>query len=449
MKRIGLVDIDSKFPNFALMKISAWYKSHGDRVEWAHPEKEYDLIYQSKVFTFTPDIQHEWNCPTIKGGTGYDIHIQLDPEIENSLLVDYSLYPDCKFSIQFLSRGCIRQCEFCIVHEKEGNIHAVEPVELNPNGEWIELLDNNVFANPEWRKSIDYLLKQNQPVNLHGVDIRIMNEEQAFWLNKLPLKKHIHIAWDLPQIDLTDKLKEIVRYMNPSKLMCYVLVGFNSSMQEDLYRIYRLRELGILPFVMPYRDFDNKLAKDQYAMDLARWCNNRYIFKSCPRFRDYVPRKNFNCSYYFNSEWCEDDLGIIIPVKKRKIKGWGKNMPLELLSSEATCKLYLKRLREEHGIICNKCGNKNHYWKGYKNGWECTKCSYRTSLTSGTIMHKTKLPLKYWFSTLHELNRNPKISALELQRRLGHKRYEPIWLMVNKLHNAIENSGEGKNPLIF
>lgn len=449
MKRIGLVAVDSKYPNFALMKISAWYKSHGDRVEWADPEKEYDLIYQSKVFTFTPDIQRDWHCSTIKGGTGYDIYSKLDPEIEKSTLMDYSLYPDCGFSIQFLSRGCIRNCPFCIVHDKEGVIHAIPPVDLNPKGEWIELLDNNLFANPEWRKSIDYLLATKQPVNLHGVDVRIMNEEQAFWLNKLPLKKHIHIAWDLPEIDLTNKLKEVIKYINPNKLMCYVLVGFNSSIEEDLYRIYRLRELGIRPFIMPYKDFENKNTISPYTKDLARWVNNRYIFNTCSRFADYVPRKNFKCEEYFNSDWREEDLGIIIPEKKRKLKVELRNIPVDVLCSEDACKQYLKKLRETYGITCFKCGNTHHYWKGYKNGWECAKCSYRTSLTSGTIMHKTKLPLTYWFSTLHELNSNPKISAMELQRRLGHNRYEPIWQMVNKLHNAIENSGEGKNPLIF
>ena len=450
--RIGIVDVDShNYPNFALMKISAYHKAKGDYVEIADPKMSYDRVYQSKIFTFTPDVDtwKDKNVELITGGTGYSVTSKLPDKIENFTEMDYSIYPQHPFSIQFFSRGCIRNCPFCLVKEKEGGIKSVEPVQLNPNGEWVEVLDNNFFANTDWKSAVDYLIDKKQPVNLHGVDIRIMNEEQAFWLNKLPLKKKIHIAWDLPEIDLTDKLKEIVRYINPSKLMCYVLVGFNSSIQDDLYRIYRLRELGILPFVMPYRDFDNKLAKNQYAMDLARWCNNRYIFKSCPRFRDYVPRKNFNCSYYFNSEWSENDLGIIIPEKKRKLKFGLRNIPVDVLNSEDACKSYLKQLHEEHGIICKKCGNKKHYWKGYKNGWECTNCSYRTSLTSRTIMHKTRLPLTYWFYSLYQLYNNPKISVLELQRSLGHNRYEPIWLMVNKLQNAIEKSGEGKDPLIF
>lgn len=298
--RIGLIDVDGHhFPNFALMKISAWHKAHGDNVEWCGDMYwDFDRVYQSKIFTFTPDVDRPFPCEVIKGGTGYDIHSRLPDEIEQSTAMDYSLYPRYRFSIQFFSRGCIRQCPFCLVHDKEGAIHPVEPVQLNPNGTHIEVLDNNFFANPQWKSAIDYLLKAEQKVNLHGVDVRILDEEQAYWLNKLPLYKSIHIAWDLPQIDLTDKLREVIRYIKPWKLMCYILVGFNSTIEQDLYRIERCRELGIRPFVMPYRDFENKTAPSQYARDLAQYVNKPMIFQSC-KFEEFSPRKGFNCSRYF------------------------------------------------------------------------------------------------------------------------------------------------------
>lgn len=215
---IGLVDVDGhNFPNLALMRLSAWHKEHGDCVEWADPMFgcEYDRIYMSKIFTFTPDDTFPWNCEVIKGGTGYDVRSRLPNEVEQSTDMDYSLYPQYPFSIQFFSRGCIRHCPFCLVHDKEGAIHPVDPLQLNPNGKHIEVLDNNFFANPEWKSAVDYLLSTGQKVNLHGVDIRIMDEEQAYWLNKIPLRKNVHIAWDLPQIDLTDKLREVIRYIKP------------------------------------------------------------------------------------------------------------------------------------------------------------------------------------------------------------------------------------------
>ena len=296
---IGLVDVDShNYPNLALMKISAWHKAHGDIVEWAMPMfGDYDRVYQSKIFTFTPDEQTNWNCEVVRGGTGYDIRSRLPEDMERSTAMDYSIYPQYEFSIQFFSRGCIRHCPFCLVHDKEGLIHPVEPLQLNPNGKHIEVLDNNFFANPEWKFAVDFLLATKQKVNLHGVDIRIMDEEQAFWLNKLPLHKNVHIAWDLPQIDLTDKLREVIRYIKPWKLMCYVLVGFNSTIEQDMYRIERLRELGIKPYVMPYRDFENKTQHSQYATDLAQYVNKPMIFKSC-KFEDFSPRKGFICKAY-------------------------------------------------------------------------------------------------------------------------------------------------------
>lgn len=298
--KIGLIDVDGhNFPNFALMRLSAWHKAHGDSVEWCGDMYwDFDRVYKSKIFTFSPDTDRPFPCEVICGGTGYNVKSRLPVEVELSSLMDYSLYPQYSFSIQFFSRGCIRHCPFCLVHDKEGAIHPVEPVQLNPHGKHIEVLDNNFFANPEWKTAVGYLLTAKQKVNLHGVDVRIMDEEQAFWLNKLPLHKDVHIAWDLPQIDLTDKLREVTRYIKPWKLMCYILVGFNSTMEQDMYRIERCRELGIKPYAMPYRDFENKTKPSQYAKDLAQYVNKPMVFNSC-KFEDFSPRKGFKCKQYF------------------------------------------------------------------------------------------------------------------------------------------------------
>lgn len=300
--KIGLIDVDGhNFPNRALMRISSYHKSKGDIVEWADPLfADYDRVYKSKIFTFSKDDDYDYRCEVLKGGTGYDIKSRLPEEIEAHNMLDYSIYPQYPFTIQSFSAGCIRRCPFCLVHDKEGMIHPVEQTNMNPNGEWIEVLDNNFFANPEWKKAIGWLLQANQPVNLHGVDIRIMNEEQAFHLNKLRLKNNIHIAWDLPQLDLTDKLKEVIKYINPSKLTCYVLVGFNSTKEQDLFRLNRLKELGITPFVLPYRDYNNERIPTQYENDLARWANKRMLFKTCD-FKDFSPRKGFKCEQYFDN----------------------------------------------------------------------------------------------------------------------------------------------------
>lgn len=301
--RIGLIDVDGhNFPNLALMRLSAWHKAKGDSVEWADPMfGRYRRVYASKIFSFSPDFTDSYDCEIVKGGTGYDIKSRLPEEVDQSTAMDYSLYPQYPFSIQFFSRGCMRHCPFCLVHDKEGGIHPVEPLQLNPKGRHIEVLDNNFFANPEWKFAVEYLINSGQKVNLHGVDVRLMNEEQAFSLNRLPLLKPIHIAWDLPQIDLTEKLRDVTRYIKPYKIRCYVLVGFNSTPEQDLYRLRRLKELKILPFVQPYRDFENKREPGQYEKDLARWANRAWLFKAMD-FMDYSPRKGFKCAEYFNNK---------------------------------------------------------------------------------------------------------------------------------------------------
>jgi len=299
MANIGLVDVDGhNFPNFALMKISAFHKAMGDRVEWASPLfGAYDLVYKSKIFTFSPDDTTPWNCPVIKGGTGYDIKSHLPEEIESSKKMDYSIYPQYPFSVQFLSRGCIRHRPFCLVREKEGLIHPVDPVELNPNGQWIEVLDNNFFANPEWRTAVKYLMNTKQPINFHGIDVRILDEEQAWWLNRIKMRGGIHIAWDLPNVDLTDRLKNMVKYIKPWKIVCYILVGFNSTIEQDLKRIYTCRDLGISAWVMPFRDYENKREPTMYERDLQRWANRPQVLNKC-NFEDYEPRKGFKCGNY-------------------------------------------------------------------------------------------------------------------------------------------------------
>ena len=303
MARIGLIDVDGhNFPNVALMKIASWHRAQGDTAEWAMPLMEhYDRIYASKVFTFTPDFNPlEFNCDEmVKGGTGYDIKSRLPEAIDSHTGLAYDLYPQYPFSVQFYSRGCIRHCPFCLVHDKEGGIHGVQPMEWNPKAEWIEVLDNNFFAGPNWREAIADLKAQQLPVKFHGVDIRIMDEEQAAALNSLRLKGHVHIAWDLPQIDLTSHLEAITKHIRPSKLACYVLVGFNSTREQDIHRLNTLKRLGILPFVQAYRDYSINRQPTQYEKDIARWANRAWLFKSMD-FRDYQPRKGFRCAEYFN-----------------------------------------------------------------------------------------------------------------------------------------------------
>jgi hypothetical protein len=261
---------------------------------------DYDRIYASKVFTFTPDFDTMLYKAKeiVRGGTGYDIKSRLPDEIDRHTGLAYDLYPQHHFSVQFYSRGCIRHCPFCLVHDKEGGIHSVDPMAWNPKAEWIEVLDNNFFAAPDWREAIADIRRQRLPVKFHGVDVRIMDEEQAEALNSVKMKGYVHIAWDLPQLDLTPRLEAMVKYIKPYKIACYVLVGFNSTREQDLHRLRTLKRLGILPFVQPFRDYTNQRKPSQYEKDLGRWANRAWLFKSMD-FMDYEPRKGFKCAEYF------------------------------------------------------------------------------------------------------------------------------------------------------
>ncbi len=278
--KIGLYNLEPKVVNTAMMQVSTYHKSKGDPIEmYNHILKDYyDKVYAFSIFDFTDKgyVTPSMTC----GGTGFDITSKLPEEI-SKCEYDWSLYPRCDYSIIWFSRGCIRDCPFCIVRKKEGGIHSVDHKNLNPNGKFIKVTDNNFFANPKWRDAIKKLEEWNQPVEFHcGLDVRIFNKEQGEALKKVRIYKHLHIAWDNPKEKLITKIKELCKYVKPYKIMCYVLIGYWSTPEEDLYRVEELRKLGVNPFVMPF----NK--KDRYQMDFARWCNRKEIFKTC-KWEDY------------------------------------------------------------------------------------------------------------------------------------------------------------------
>jgi hypothetical protein len=105
---------------------------------------------------------------------------------------------------------------------------------------------------------------------------------------------------------------------------------------------------------------------------------------------------------------------------------------------EESCKLKFKEFRDQAGVVCSKCGGRAHYWKADKKQYECKSCSTRTTLKSGTVMHKSKLPFRYRFIAMHLLTSTRKsFSSKEIQRQLGHKRYHPVWHMVHKLRSTM------------
>jgi hypothetical protein len=292
---IGLIDVDGhNFPNIALMKISAWHKARGDTVEWCFPLAHYDIVYQSKVFdeTYTPDIDWYPNADkVIKGGTGYGLDNTLPEEIEH-IYPDYSLYPEEMIfdtAYGFLTRGCPRGCKFCIVASKEGR-RSYKVADLNEfwrGQKRIELLDPNILACKEHPDLLRQLIESKAWVNFNqGLDIRLTNEENISLINQIKVK-NIHFAWDNPEDDLTpffERYKALAKHKPHGHFgTVYCLTNFGSTMEQDLYRIYTLRDLGYDPYVMIY----DKPNAPKEIRNLQRWCNSKFIFRSCPDYADY------------------------------------------------------------------------------------------------------------------------------------------------------------------
>lgn len=300
--RVALIDVDGhNFPSLPLMKLSAHHKQLGDTVEWYDPltawMKPPDRVYMSKVFTFTEDYSHPvCGKEIIRGGTGYDYPNggqSLPKEIEH-IYPDYSLYPDlCKDTAYgFLTRGCPRGCDFCIVGKKEGRAsRKVADLSEFWNGQKnIVLLDPNMFACPEWKDMSQQLIESNAYIDFsQGCDIRVMTDEKAEYLKKMKIKQ-IHFAWDRYEdkdmiVPKFGKFKEITGW-DKRKMTVYILCGFNSTFEQDLERVYTLRNLGYSPYVMIYDKY--KLKKKDPLKRLQLWVNSRFAFAACERFEDYT-----------------------------------------------------------------------------------------------------------------------------------------------------------------
>lgn len=313
--KIGLIDVDGhNYPNLPLMKLSSWHKKKGDSVEWYQPmfSGHMDIVYMSKIFSFTPDYEYYIDADKVcKGGTGFAIKLvdgkevydktkdtPLNSEIEH-IYPDYSLYPEMTkdTAYGFLTRGCPRGCGFCHVASKEGKCsYKVADLSEFWNGQkHIELLDPNLLACSDWKELLQQLIDSKARVNFNqGLDIRMMTEEKAEMLSQIPLDA-IHFAWDRYE-DKNIIQPKFLQFRAKSKvnahnLQVYVLCGDHERKvrEEDLYRVYWLRDNGYAPYVMLYNK--DELPKGHELRKFQRYVNNRFVFWKVSSFDEYKKGK--------------------------------------------------------------------------------------------------------------------------------------------------------------
>ncbi len=305
---IGLHDADAEhlgkhrghktFPNYALMKISAYHKAWGDFVEWWNPldNQKYDLVYSSKVFDFTQENPY---LPenTIKGGSGFGKFENLPDEIDE-IFPDYSIYPNCDFAIGFLTRGCPNNCPWCYVPKKEGKIKPYRSWEqiVRHDTNKLVLMDNNILACKYGVEQLRELSRTDYRIDLNqGMDIRLLNDEICGILSQLKWLNYIRFSCDtvaqLPYFEKAVKMFEKAG-VPKSKIFVYLLV--RSNLDDADYRVHKLHEIchSFSIYAQAERNEPKGIIPTKAQLEFAQ----RYVYGRCYKkenWREYCERKGW------------------------------------------------------------------------------------------------------------------------------------------------------------
>ena len=305
MMRIGLHDAEREymknksFPNYALMKISAWHKAQGDAVEWWNPLYRYDRVYSSKVFDFTP-VDPYLPGDALRGGTGYrDIPIDktLPPEIDD-MFPDYSIYPECDYAIGYLTRGCPNNCRWCVVPQKEGKIRAYRGWKeiVRQDTDKLVLMDNNILACEYGINQLESLTGSRYRIDLNqGMDARLVTEQAADILSRLSWIRFIRFSCDQrEQIAPVRRAVELLmgRGVRPYRIFIYLLV--TSDLADASERVEALKGYkGISLYAQAERNERMGIVPNKMQMEFQQ----RYVYSG--RYRqetwgEYCQRKGLS-----------------------------------------------------------------------------------------------------------------------------------------------------------
>ena len=293
--QIGLHDAEKEhikgktFPNYALMKISAWHKAQGDNVEWWNPLKNYDVVYSSKIFDFTSENPY---LPenTIRGGTGYaDIPLeQTLPPLIDEMFPDYSIYPACDYAIGYITRGCPNNCRWCVVPSKEGEIKPYRSWRqlIRPDSKKLVLMDNNILASDFGIAQLESLVGSGYAIDLNqGMDARLVDERVAKILAGLKWIKYIRFSCDQQaQIEPIMRTAELLgKYgVKPYRLFIYLLV--TADIEDAARRVEALKRLGnITIYAQAERNERQGIMPNKMQLEFAQ----RYVYSGRYRLESW------------------------------------------------------------------------------------------------------------------------------------------------------------------
>jgi len=302
---VGLHDAEKEhfngsktFPNYALMKISAWHKARGDTAEWWNPLYHYDRVYSSKVFDFTPENPYLANLDNVvRGGTGYrDIPMDRElPEEMDAMFPDYSIYPECDYAIGYLTRGCPNHCRWCVVPRKEGPVRPYRTWKelVRTDTDRLVLMDNNILACDHGIRQLWDLAGTGYRIDLNqGMDARLVDNGIAEILSRLHWIRFIRFSCDQQgQVGPVKRTVELLgRYgVRPYRIFIYLLV--TEDLEDAAYRVEALKGYkGINLYAQAERNERLGVIPGKMQLEFAQ----RYIYSGRYRletWQQYCTRK--------------------------------------------------------------------------------------------------------------------------------------------------------------
>ena len=290
MKTVALYDVDSRIPNLALMKLSAWHKARGWNVRLVRHSGEAipaDAHFAATIFHRSSSrrrvaaLRETLGDSLVVGGTGWNLHTRLPAGAER-MFPDYSLYGHSRYAVGFLTRGCVCRCPFCLVPRKEGRLRRCPggfDAFVPPGQKHVVLLDNNLLAHPAAAEMLRETVRRGYAVNFsQSLDIAYLTQplfdilRQVDSQNARFTRRQFYFSVnDVSDIVRFENARPWLKSLGEDAVSVILLYGYNTRLSEDYVRMRMLRRFRFIPFFQEYwplPGFPARQPDDFFDMDL-------------------------------------------------------------------------------------------------------------------------------------------------------------------------------------